>query len=264
MSGCCEVELTGLPEGEETWDAIIDFKLNLISSVVTRFTTHSDRARSRVPSLSSDDEVRNTVTVDVFQSEKYILATVLDPRVKMTPFKGERLLIILIIANFQLHKQSGLLGMDHYPEVMKVKVPDEKAVEKLVKDRISQLSRGSGDKETDSIIEESDEPATKKSKYGSMFNLVTKINSKGAPPEHPSEMEQYMALPVEGHKSDPLDFWKRNKKRFPKFSALAVQHLAFPATSGSVERLFSVAGAIGRVRRSRISATLMEKTLTVR
>jgi len=95
-----------------------------------------------------------------------------------------------------------------------------------------------------------------------MFNLVKNINGKKN--DEKSEIEAYLALPLEDPLSNPLDFWQRNESRFPQLALLAQKCLSMPATSGSIERRFSIAGAIGRARRSRITTPLMEKTLTVR
>jgi len=107
------------------------------------------------------------------------------------------------------------------------------------------------------------EPKQKKPKYGNMFQLRKKIIGKGK--KVTSELEQYLALPLEeDENANPLEFWERNEKVFPTLSLLAMQYLSMPASSGSVERLFSIAGAIARERRARIKTLLMEKTLSVR
>jgi hypothetical protein len=62
----------------------------------------------------------------------------------------------------------------------------------------------------------------------------------------------------------PLVFWKQNKERFPHLARLATTYLTFPATSGGVERLFSVAGAIGRARRAKLTTNTMEMLLCYR
>lgn len=78
------------------------------------------------------------------------------------------------------------------------------------------------------------------------------------------EVEDYLRLPLLEESDDPLCFWKFNWARFPILSHLAIRFLSFPATSGSVERLFSVAGAIGRARRARITTTNLEHLLCCR
>lgn len=62
----------------------------------------------------------------------------------------------------------------------------------------------------------------------------------------------------------PLTFWKSNCARFPIMSKLARKYLAMPASSGSIERLFSVAGAIKRARRANLNVETIEKLLLLR
>ena len=47
-----------------------------------------------------------------------------------------------------------------------------------------------------------------------------------------------------------LTWWKEHAARFPYLSQLARRYLAMPATSASVERLFSVAGQIVTAKRA--------------
>ena len=56
-----------------------------------------------------------------------------------------------------------------------------------------------------------------------------------------------------------LMWWKEHATRFPYLSQLARRYLAMPATSASVERLFSVAGQIVTAKR----ASLHPSTVTL-
>ncbi len=68
-----------------------------------------------------------------------------------------------------------------------------------------------------------------------------------------SEIDEYMEA-SEANPIDALKFWKQNEKKFPKLAKLARQFLSVPASSAPVERLFSIAGAIARARRSNLTA----------
>lgn len=46
--------------------------------------------------------------------------------------------------------------------------------------------------------------------------------------------------------TNALHYWEVNHEKFPHLAALAQKHLCIPASSGPVERLFSVAGKIFR------------------
>ena len=63
------------------------------------------------------------------------------------------------------------------------------------------------------------------------------------PPQ--SEAQRYLARTLNvDFKSEaaPLDFWRMHEKSFPNLARMARQFLVCPASSASVERIFSVAG----------------------
>lgn len=97
---------------------------------------------------------------------------------------------------------------------------------------------------------------------GSMFDIMRAI---------PDEVEQncdetdiYLREPVAPENINPLEYWKVNSTRFPILSSLAKGLLAFPASSGSIERTFSIAGALQRARRARIKSKTMENLIKYR
>lgn len=59
----------------------------------------------------------------------------------------------------------------------------------------------------------------------------------------------------------PVIFWKSKGHEFMKFKMLARKYLSIPASSGSVERLFSASGALMRARRNRLTPTTVEALL---
>ena len=56
----------------------------------------------------------------------------------------------------------------------------------------------------------------------------------------------------------PVEFWTSNKQRFPRLSSVAIHYLCVPATSASVERLFSVAGSMTSGNKHRLGPLLLE------
>jgi len=107
------------------------------------------------------------------------------------------------------------------------------------------------------------QPVQKKKKFSSMFDYVDEINAS-RPSTVFQEIEECLKLPLQPFSKQPLGFWEANEKTFPILAELASKFLVIPATSGAIERLFSVAGALGRARRSRITVSLMEKCLMMR
>ena len=67
-------------------------------------------------------------------------------------------------------------------------------------------------------------------------------------------------LPEQG---DPLDFWKEHSTIYPKISILACCYLSIPASSGQVERLFSIGGKFVRPERCRLSDSVFEKLMNI-
>lgn len=89
--------------------------------------------------------------------------------------------------------------------------------------------------------------------------------STSSPAADPNrELDEYLCLPRENISLSPLHYWKMNESRFPHLAKLAARHLSLPATSGSVERLFSIAGYIQRADRSSLKTSKIEKMLICR
>ena len=80
-----------------------------------------------------------------------------------------------------------------------------------------------------------------------------------APSPHADELAVYLALPQIEYKTewDALDWWKENAKKFPNLSVMARQYLGCPASSATVERLFSQVGIAFSDRRKRATAAMI-------
>ena len=78
-----------LEEAEDTEEVhyLETFREALVHSFLTRFATSPDDAgkRTEVGTLSATGN-RRIVTVHLFSSPIYLMATVLDPRIKTSPF----------------------------------------------------------------------------------------------------------------------------------------------------------------------------------
>ncbi|KAL7075725.1 hypothetical protein ACQ4LE_004924 [Meloidogyne hapla] len=62
----------------------------------------------------------------------------------------------------------------------------------------------------------------------------------------------YSSMARESIKSDPLDFWKCNEKKFPLLAEAARKFLSPPATSVPSEQVFSTARDVFTYRRMSI------------
>lgn len=73
------------------------------------------------------------------------------------------------------------------------------------------------------------------------------------------ELAEYLALPQIKYKTeeDAIKWWRENKETFPNLEVMARQYLGCPASSASVERLFSAVGiAFSAKRKSADASTL--------
>ena len=78
---------------------------------------------------------------------------------------------------------------------------------------------------------------------------------------HADELATYLALPQISYQTewDALEWWEKNASKFPNLSVMARQYLGCPASSATVERLFSQVGiAFSAKRQSSGSATLSD------
>jgi hypothetical protein len=82
---------------------------------------------------------------------------------------------------------------------------------------------------------------------------------------HSDEVAYYRALPPlpmlsdsMDRFSDPLAWWKANENTFPKLSKIALRYLSIPASSATVERIFSRAGNVMTPKRTRIKNDIFE------
>lgn len=110
-----------------------------------------------------------------------------------------------------------------------------------------------------------DEP--EKSFEGNIFGEMFGANSQSAEPVASTsgeEIQKFFEEPMLAETCDPLKFWQKKSGEFPILSRLAKRYLAFPATSGSVERLFSISGAIIRSHRAKINVSTAENILLCR
>lgn len=157
------------------------------------------------------------------------------------------------------------LGGDEYDEKIKTKLPSEESVLKILNEEYdnfkasSSSSRQQGLKETGSPISSQESQSGKKKRK---FQLLDKLASVS--PSSSNEIEQYFQMERLNDCEDPLKFWDLYKKNFPVLSKIAHIYLGIPASSGSVERLFSVAGAIARPRRASIKTKMLEVLLCYR
>ena len=74
------------------------------------------------------------------------------------------------------------------------------------------------------------------------------------------EVTKYLDLPQIKYKTewDAIDWWKEHSSEFPNLAVMARQYLGCPATSATVERLFSKVGIAFAAKRKSSDAKTLE------
>jgi hAT family protein len=100
----------------------------------------------------------------------------------------------------------------------------------------------------------------KKKKTDALFSIFDEMPNRGQENTVSilSDYYKYVMEPNEPPECDPLQFWKKEGAKFRSLQIVARMVLGIPASTGSVERLFSIAGAIGNARRSNLAITAVE------
>ena len=77
---------------------------------------------------------------------------------------------------------------------------------------------------------------------------------------HEDEIGEYLKLPQIANTGEwaGLKWWADNKKRFPNLARMARQYLGCPASSATVERLFSIVGIAFSDKRMSSTASTLE------
>jgi hypothetical protein len=80
------------------------------------------------------------------------------------------------------------------------------------------------------------------------------------------ELAEYLSLPQIKYQTeeDALQWWRVNESAFPNVAVMARQYLGCPATSASVERLFSQVGIAFSAKRKSADGATLESILFAR
>ncbi|XP_058846867.1 v-myb avian myeloblastosis viral oncogene homolog-like 2b isoform X2 [Acipenser ruthenus] len=176
-----------------------------------------------------------------------ILATVLDPRIKLQPFEDTK-----------QEADNAFLA-----------APSKFQARSVVESAMGDLGfRGSteegGLKQEDSEEEAMEDPDTsntytsnlKRKKIFSFFQPATKSVKL-------SELDMYLTEGLLDGDASAQAYWKE-ATRFPQLQSIARKLLSVPATSGGFERLFPIAGCIVRAKRSKLPPHTTERLLLFR
>ena len=107
----------------------------------------------------------------------------------------------------------------------------------------------------ESAVTKHSQPGSSRKSIFSLFSASLQVVCSN------TEDNQYCNSPTDGEIL-PEVYWARMSGSFPRLVAMLAQTLlSTPASSGGVELLFSVSGAIVRASRSRLTATTVESLL---
>ena len=180
----------------------------------------------------------------------WFVATVLDPRFKKLSFDGDRMLK-------PAHKQDAMKWLtEEYNNKYKHKTYDPSKV------AADPPSAAAASQEAN----DADGGSNKRRKVSAASFFVPRVSRDESPAPapapippvekdkpHKDELEAYLALPQIDYTSewDAVEWWQENAKLFPNLAVMARQYMGCPASSATVERLFSaVGGCFSKKRRS--------------
>uniref|UniRef100_A0AAV2JHH6 HAT C-terminal dimerisation domain-containing protein n=1 Tax=Knipowitschia caucasica TaxID=637954 RepID=A0AAV2JHH6_KNICA len=104
-----------------------------------------------------------------------------------------------------------------------------------------------------------------------MYDEIIQENTEGAGRQEKMHVEvqfqTYISeatLPMKTQTLTPLDFWAKNKSRFPDLAQIARKYLSAPCTSVDSERLFSAAANVMDEKRNRLGCEKAEMIPLIR
>lgn len=100
----------------------------------------------------------------------------------------------------------------------------------------------------------------------SLMPWPVRVDDAGSASLIKDELSEYLELPQIKYKTeeDALRWWRENEKTFPNLAVMARQYLGCPASSASVERLFSQVGIAFSAKRKRSEASTLESIMFAR
>ncbi|XP_062396963.1 v-myb avian myeloblastosis viral oncogene homolog-like 2a isoform X2 [Sardina pilchardus] len=219
-----------------TFSLIIPSLIGLNKTLETRQTNYSHFCKELRSGL-------HTHFQHLIVQKDLILATILDPRIKLQPFDDAK----------------------HEEEDAGLTAPSKAQVRSLVASEIGEADMCIIKVEQDVKQEEDDQdsdgasPEDGNIKRKKIFSFL----QPAAKAMKLSELDIYLAEPLLDGDASILTFWKK-ATHFSQLQNLSRKFLAIPATSGGFDRLFPMASCIVRARRSRLLPHTTERLLLYR
>lgn len=192
----------------------------------------------------------------VIQQKDLIMATVLDPRIKMQPFGESAVEETDFISPPSKSEVFNIIEAALNP----VESPSPGSVEKNKDTTSNELSVKGESQET-----QIKEPSSEKLDHNLNKNDLKRKSPRSLLPQPPaksvklSELDVYLSEQTQDISSCVV-FWK-TAYRFPQLQSLARMLLAVPPTSGGFDRLYPMSTCIIRARRNRLPSHTTERLL---
>lgn len=179
------------------------------------------------------------------EQEGFILATLLDPRFKLKWCQNEE----------QKSKSKEIL----LKRAQQITLPNS-----------NQHISGSGELETEERNEDNEPPSKrKKAESSQLLSYIFNEQRSEAVSETTKtslqvEISSYLSKPCLKENDDPLQFWGKQNADYPSLARLPACYLAIPASSGPVEKLFSISGKIFRPERCRLTDIHFQQLMNIK
>ena len=221
-------------------DDLNDDSMNPVKVPHSELTKEMQDARKRF-----HDSLVARFDSDVSRDVKkfWLLASMLDPRFKKLSFKNDRLLTPEMRA-----RALSLLRTE------------------FEKNYKGKLSRTGAAPQRDAPPVASPHRKRRKVSVAGFFANSDSEESEEEEQGEVDELDAYLALPQIKFKTerDSTEWWKEHSKDFPNVAVMARQYLGCPASSATVERLFSLVGIAFAAKRKRAEAGTIEDIMFAR
>lgn len=238
-----------LQSDASTFSLIIPSLVGLDKTLETRTTNYSHFCKALRSGLHAHFQ-------PLILQRDLILATVLDPRIKLQPFDEVKQESANLTAPSRSQAralvESSVSDQGSSPTTSPVK--EEEVVKVTVKQE--EESEEEEESQGDSEASGSNNNSSSNIKRKSIFSFL----QPAAKTMKLSELDRYLSEPpLDGDWSSQA-FW-RAASRFPQLQNAARKLLAVPATSGGFDRLYPMASCIVRAKRSRLPPHTTERLL---
>lgn len=193
---------------------------------------------------------RRITSSNIRSLKVYILTLILDPRFKLIHFQNNGLLLhykniyndAISILQFEYIKLRNELNLNNNNNITNPNISfDELAMENTT------ICSNNSDNNEDNEDDEDDD-----------IFISKNLNKE-------EEYTEYIKESTISNKDiNPLDYWKQNSYRFPILSILARRYLAIPATSASIERIFSISNNIITKSRNRLLPNTIKQLILLK